>query len=136
VRDGKSRSGDDIARLTAALDQPFDTASLHTLREAVHAAARAAGMTGTRAADVQLAVHELAANVIVHGTGSGHVEVLIADGTFRCLVTDTGNCAAPPPAPWPVLPAHGLWLVHKIADHVEITFGPGGAAVTLVFALS
>jgi anti-sigma regulatory factor (Ser/Thr protein kinase) len=135
VRDGKSRSGDGIARPAAALDQAFDTASLHTLRDAVHATARAAGMTGVRATDVQLAVHEIAANVIVHGTGTGRAEVLITDGTLRCQVTDTGDGKAFRAASWSVVPAHGLWLVYKVADHVAITFGPGGAEVTLVFAL-
>ena len=44
------------------LDQEFTAGTLHILREAVLVHATAAGLPEARAADVMLAVHELAAN--------------------------------------------------------------------------
>ena len=53
------------------LDQQFDEGTLHILREMVAAHASAAGMPDDRATDVMFAVHELAANAVRHGGGSG-----------------------------------------------------------------
>ena len=73
---GSSRAGD--RRVTVALrqglvvfDERFDAATLHLLRERVAACAAVAGVPEDRAVDVILAVHELAANAVTHGAGSG-----------------------------------------------------------------
>ena len=50
-----------------ALDQTFDADTLADLRKAVLAVATAVGMPDHRAAEVMLAVHELAANAVRHG---------------------------------------------------------------------
>ncbi len=134
------------------LDQQFDEGTLHILREAVLAHAAAAGMPEWRAVDVMLAVHELAANAVRHGGGTGQVQVQVADGALVCRVSDPGpasrNGHAPatepgrqqPRAvtaqPWPYQPGHGLWLVRQAADHLTVTCGPAGSQVTAVFALA
>ena len=51
------------------LEQEFDGAGLHMLRELVLTYATAAGMREDRAVEVMLAVHELAANAVRHGAG-------------------------------------------------------------------
>jgi two-component sensor histidine kinase len=99
-----------------ALDQAFNANTLHVLRKAVLVEAAAAGMPDDRATEVMLAVHELAANAVCHGGGTGQARM----GAIR---------------PWPFQPGHGLWLVRNAADHVSVASGLGGSEVTAVFTL-
>lgn len=128
------------AAVAAVLDRPFDAASLSQLRRHVLAYAQAAGLTGKRAIDVMLAVHELAANAVRHGAGSGRLQAQLTEGTLRCRVADPGRDArdgAPSPLrEWPVKRGHGLWLVRQAADHVDMVTGPGGSEVIAVFAIT
>jgi anti-sigma regulatory factor (Ser/Thr protein kinase) len=132
------------------LDREFDIAALAGLRAAVLGYATACGMSGDRAIDVMLAVHELAANAVCHGPGHGRLRINVTASTLRCEVSDPGlssrNGRAPdgvggqPPgargaAPWPVEPGHGLYLVHKAADRLRVTSGPHGSLITAVFIL-
>jgi anti-sigma regulatory factor (Ser/Thr protein kinase) len=125
---------------SAMLDQRFDEASLAELRRQVVTCAKAAGMPDGRALDMMLVVHELAANAILHGAGSGRLEILPAGEVMRCRVMDGGrpSRAGEPPAvvqPWPIRRGHGLWLVRKAADQLDISSGPGGSEVTVTFSL-
>jgi anti-sigma regulatory factor (Ser/Thr protein kinase) len=132
------------------LDREFDTGALAGLREAVLGCVTACGMPGDRAIDVMLAVHELAANAVRHGPGHGRLRIHLTAGTLRCEVSDPGPASldghapggagsqppGPPGAvPWPVEQGHGLWLVHKAADHLRITSGPHGSLITAEFTL-
>jgi anti-sigma regulatory factor (Ser/Thr protein kinase) len=110
-------------------DDSFDAATLHLLRERVAACAIALGMPEVRASYVTLAVHELAANAVRHGAGSGRLLMRAAGGALRCLVSDAG----PGRGPWPQRPGHGLWIVRAIADQVTVSSGPHGSQVTAVF---
>jgi two-component sensor histidine kinase len=65
-------------------DESFDAATLHSLRDRVAACAAAAGMPEERVMHDTLAVHELAANAVRHGAGSG-----------RLLMRATGIDSAP-----------------------------------------
>jgi serine/threonine-protein kinase RsbW len=112
-----------------ALDQGFDAATLHLVRERVAGCAAAAGIPASRTAEITLAVHELAANTVTHGPGAGRLLVYAADGTFSCQVSDAG----PSPDSWPVRQGHGLWIVREVADEVAISSGPAGSAITAVF---
>jgi anti-sigma regulatory factor (Ser/Thr protein kinase) len=122
-----------------ALDEAFDVNTLHELRKAVLAEATAAGMPDGRAMEVVLAVHELAANAVRHGGGTGRARVHVVAGGLRCQVSDPGKGSADgdPSAArrWPVRPGHGLWLVRNTADHLTVAAGPCGSLVTVVFAL-
>ena len=71
------------------LDQEFGETTLRVLRETVLAHATAAGMPG-RALDVMLAVHELAANAVKHGGGTGHLRMSVTNGELICQVSDPG----------------------------------------------
>lgn len=112
------------------LDWDFDATSLHRLRERVMACAAAAGLPEERVIDVTLAMHELAANTVRHGSGSGRVRMQAIEGTLRCQVSDTG----PGSGPWPFQRGHGLWLVRQVAEQMTVTYGPDGSEVTVVFA--
>jgi len=135
------------------LDQRFDADTLYLLRVAVLAHAAATGMPEQGARDVVLAVHELAANVVRHGTGAGRLVMRIAAGTLRCTVEDAGapagdghtNAGAPDnltqpgsdraAGPWPYLPGHGLWLARQVADQMTVADLPVGSQVTVAFLL-
>jgi anti-sigma regulatory factor (Ser/Thr protein kinase) len=127
-----------------ALSQPFSAATLADLRKAVLAEAAGEGMPRERAVDVMLAVHELAANAVRYGGGAGLARVRAAAGELQCQVSDAGRGnadsqkrgrGAEKAKPWPLVPGHGLWLVHKVADRVSVACGLGGSQVTAVFAL-
>ena len=134
------------------LDQQFDETTLHILREAVLAHAVAAGMADGRAADVMIAVHELAANAVRHGGGAGRVQMRVTGGDLIFQVSDPGTASrnghspggtvrgqhrgtAAAAEPWPFQPGHGLWLVRRLANRISVASGPTGSQVTAVFAM-
>ena len=127
------------------LEQGFDAGTLPDLRKAVRAEAVAAGMPVDRATDVMLAVHELAANAVRHGGGTGRLRMQAACGELHCHVSDAGwGDAVARTRPgnrvavrqWHIRPGHGLSLVRDLADHLSMTPGPAGSEVTAVFTLS
>jgi anti-sigma regulatory factor (Ser/Thr protein kinase) len=130
------------------LDQVFDAETLHELRKAVLAAAVAAGMPDDRAAQVMLAVHELAANSVCHGGGAGRARMSIVGGDLHCQVSDAGQGGdgqggdgldrgegEDAAAPWTFQRGHGLWVVRKVADHVSVAASLGDSQVIAVFGL-
>jgi anti-sigma regulatory factor (Ser/Thr protein kinase) len=132
------------------LDREFATDALAGLRKAVLACATACGLPEERAIDVMIAVHELAANAVLHGPGHGRLRMHVTAGTLHCEVSDPGPTSrdgrapvgadgqapgAPSVAPWPVRQGHGLWLVRKAADHLRVTSGPRGSLITAEFTL-
>ena len=133
-----------------ALDQAFGETTLRVLRETVLAHATAAGMPEGRALDVMLAVHELAANAVEHGGGTGRLRMSAINRELICQVSDPGPVSSGLPrstsgsqrpgaiarmSPWPYEPGHGLWLVRQIADQISVDSGPAGSLVTVVFAV-
>jgi len=136
------------------LDLEFDASTLPALRQGVLTQAAAAGVAEGRAVDVMLALHELAANAVRHGAGTGRLRMEVTADVLRCLVSDAGrrsldgNAAASrafgqqPDAGasavgrWPCRPGHGLWLVRAAADQVSISHSPsGGSEVSVLFRL-
>ena len=149
-----SRAGSERDGATL-LDREFEAGTLSALREAVLETARAAGLDDDRAIDVMLAMHELAANVIRHGTGHGRLRMQVTGSALRCEVSEaaaghgkvpdspvsgplpTGPLLADAPVrpSWPVEHGHGLWIVRRTADQVQVTTGPSGTVVGVVFTL-
>jgi anti-sigma regulatory factor (Ser/Thr protein kinase) len=143
-----AKPGND-AEAAPMLDHEFSASTLHILREAALAHATDAGLPETRATDVMLAVHELAANAVRHGGGTGRLRIRIAAGKLHCQITDpghahanshwpatpTGQGSGPPAHPWPYQPLHGLWLVRRATDQLTVTTGPRGSQVTASFTL-
>lgn len=121
------------------LDREFGAASLPALRTAVAKAAAAAGLDDDRVIDVMLAMHELAANVVRHGAGRGRLQIEVTPNALRGQVTDAGGAGQASPlaqaANWPVEHGHGLWLVRRTADQIQVATGPGGSAVSVIFLL-
>jgi anti-sigma regulatory factor (Ser/Thr protein kinase) len=123
-----------------ALEESFDADTLPALRQAVLAEAVAAGLSGDRAGDVVLALHELAANAVRHGGGAGRLRMMVAGRALHCQVSDAGRDQVDVPGrgaagTWPLQPGHGLWLVARIADQVDFAPGRAGSEVTVTFAL-
>jgi anti-sigma regulatory factor (Ser/Thr protein kinase) len=150
-----SITGDGV---TPDLDLAFASGSLHELRAEVLAQACGAGLSESRAMDVVLAVHELAANSVCHGAGTGRLRMWQLTRTLCCLVDDgdppasgdsagrpggrigpavseTGASRPTPTSSWPSVRGHGLWVVQHVADHMHVVSGPGGTRVRLTFDL-
>jgi anti-sigma regulatory factor (Ser/Thr protein kinase) len=143
------------------LDREFRAATLSALREAVIACGSAAGLSRDRSIDLMLAAHELAANVVRHGSGRGRLRMRVTARALSCQVSDSRTAAGlalggrPPqadrqaadadalgaadapgaPGAWPVEHGHGLWLVRRTADQVQVTAGPAGSVVSMTFKL-
>ena len=144
-----SRPGSD-ADGKVVLDREIRAATLSALREAVLGCAAAAGLSRDRSIDVMLAAHELAANVIRHGSGRGRLLLRVTARALSCQVSDAratarpdldaqreagGAAVAAPAGAWPVEHGHGLWLVRKTADRVQVAAGPAGSVVSVAFNL-
>jgi anti-sigma regulatory factor (Ser/Thr protein kinase) len=111
-------------------DEAFDAASLQRLRGLVAACASAAGLTEDQGTLAILAVHELAANSVRHGPGSGRLLMHATGSGLRCQVSDDRPGSG---RPWPVQQGHGLWIAEQAADEVAVQSGPGGSLVTVTF---
>jgi anti-sigma regulatory factor (Ser/Thr protein kinase) len=130
---GTGRTGGGVP---LALDLAFNSGMLSVLRGQVYAHSCHAGFPGNQAADVVLAVHELAANAIRHGGGAGRLRVWDLAGALHCQVDD-----GDPPVPgdpalvsWlPELAGHGLWVVRQVADQMQIASSPCGTRVIVAF---
>ncbi len=89
-----------------------------------------------------LAVHELAANAIVHGGGAGRLRVWSLARTLLCQVDDGGRSGSARPGGFseqaavnalPSEPGHGLWVVRQVADQLQSISGPAGTSVLVRF---
>jgi anti-sigma regulatory factor (Ser/Thr protein kinase) len=133
------------------LDQRFDAGTLHVLRTAVREFAAGAGMPPRRADDVMIAVHELAANAVRHGAGTGRLRMWTAARVLCCQFDDAGPPGLREPGrdgeqelagtggaetgAWPLQSGHGLWLARELAGQMNVTAGRDGSRVTAVFTL-
>ncbi len=128
------------------LTQAFDVDSLYALRAAVAAHASEAGLPQDRADDVVVAVHELAANAVLHGAGHGQLRLRQDGQALHCQVSDDGAPQAASTGPdadpgsrdaarWHSERGHGLWLVRQVADQFSLHCGPGGTVATVSFTL-
>src|SRR5262249_3410820 len=133
------------------LEEALDGDSLYQLRASVAAHAIQAGLSQRRADDLVIAAHELAANVVRHGSGRGRLRIWKHGQMLHCQVTDDGiaetagssgqagrntdgRSVASPPT-WRFEPVHGLWLVRQLADHISLHPGISGSVAKISFAL-
>ena len=140
--------------MSQTLDLTFGSGSLKALRAAVQEYADQARMPPDRAVDVVLVVHELAANAVRHGAGTGRLRMWSQTEELRCEVQDAGPAARgsqarqegprndPDPDsdpdladPWPYVDGHGLWVARKVADRMQVRSGPDGTRAIVVFKL-
>ena len=139
---------EDDAAATSVLDQCFDASSLSALRTATQACAVKAGMPAERATDVVIALHELAANAVRHGAGSGRLRIWDHIGALYCRVDDDGPAATLTAAArgggddsgqnladrWPREAGHGLWLARQVADQMTLRCDSRGTSAVITFS--
>jgi len=112
---------------------PFGTDGLRSVRRFVEAAARRAGLSHDRSADVVLAVDEIAANSVLHGGSGGTVRCWTDGDWFVCELDGAGTIVDPlvgrfRPDPDSV-GGRGLWLANQLCDLVQIRNTCGGLVV-------
>jgi anti-sigma regulatory factor (Ser/Thr protein kinase) len=140
------------------LDVVFGWADLAKLRRLVSRQCADAGLSGPRLDDFVLAVHEIAANAIVHAGAGGRLILRRVASGLRCMVADTAaespvsTVSCPVPRRRALLPepgaglagdtepigadsGRGLWLAATLADELSITSGPGSTIVSLYMRL-
>ena len=143
--------------MSQTLDLTFGSGSLGYVRAAVQEYAVQAGMPADRVIDVVLVVHELVANAVRHGAGTGRLRIWSQPDGLRCEVQDDGPAAresgaghGKPPddperdpdldpdlaSPWPYVNGHGLWVARKVADRMHVRSGPDGTRATVMFTLA
>jgi anti-sigma regulatory factor (Ser/Thr protein kinase) len=113
----------------------FAAGGLADVRDAVKAWASTA-LPPARAADLVLAVNELASNSLLHGGGSGELSMWMEGSTLMCEISD-GGCITAPLAgraePHPgQLSGRGLWMANQICDLVRIRSAPGAGTTVRV----
>lgn len=96
---------------------------LHLVRELTQRSASKAALPGDRAADLVIAVGELAANTVAHAPAGGTLRIWQTPGELICQISDDGWITDPlaghrrrPPDDQG---GHGLWLVNQVCDLVE-----------------
>lgn len=113
----------------------FQAEDLGHVRQLVTARARAAGLDRERAAELQLAVSEVAANVLVHTDGPGVLRVWHDRAAVVCEVRDRGRLAdllAGRREPATDSPGgRGLLIANHLCDLVQIDPDPAGTTVRL-----
>jgi anti-sigma regulatory factor (Ser/Thr protein kinase) len=115
-----------------ALSAAIEEGGLRALRAVVSGYGAAAGLGEGDAADLVLAIHELASNSVLHGGGEGTLLLWRTPDAVICEVRDRGRIVDPlagrvePPG---VLEGgRGLWMANQLCDLVQIrAFGDGGA---------
>jgi anti-sigma regulatory factor (Ser/Thr protein kinase) len=104
---------------------------LRPVRDFVDRFAARSGLDPDRAAELVLAVGELAANTLRHTSGGGVVLAWTAPGEVICQVSDQGQISDPlvgrrrPPDATGL----GIWVVHQVCDLVELRTGRDGTKV-------
>ena len=125
---------------TARCTLPAESASVGRARRAARSFAAGHGLSGTRLADVALAVSEAVSNVIVHAyrgrATPGVLDLTLAacDDAIRVAIRDFGVGLVPrEDSPGLGL---GLGVIGRLADRVEIKAPrDGGTELRMVFAL-
>lgn len=108
---------------------------LARVRALVGSHTSAAGLPPRRAADMVLAVSEVAANTIRHTGHHGTLRIWHDSREVVCELTDPGHITDPLAGrrrpPLGSLGGHGLWIVHQACDLVELRSGTLGTTIRL-----
>jgi anti-sigma regulatory factor (Ser/Thr protein kinase) len=111
----------------------FGPNELAELRRLVLQFALDAGLNETKTADAVLAVHEMAANSVLHGGGTGVMRLWIDGEALVCEISDRGRIRSPlagrrRPSEGQI-GGRGLWMVIQLTDLVQVRSGRNGSAV-------
>ncbi len=118
-----------------AVEMRFHGEGLGELRQAVRREVDAVGLGEDAADDLVLAVHELAANSVLHGGGAGILRSWVRPDSLVIEVADTG-VIEDPLAGREVSGAfeesgRGLWIAHQLCDLVQVRSSSVGTTVRL-----
>lgn len=150
VQDGARRpsadySGTAVARAIGGQPLPspppgarstaFGEQDLPALRDQVSRRAVQEGISPSRAQDLVIAVHEIAANTVVHAGGAGILRIWRDGLSLVCEIGDDGRIRDPLAGRHPDSPhddsGHGLRIAHELCDLVQLRSGPWGTTVRL-----
>jgi len=113
---------------------------LRAVRTLVADQAGQAGLRPVRAADLVLAVSELAANTLVHTMSDGTLSVWRTADEVVCQVDDAGFITDPLAGrrlPHPGMTGgHGLWLVNQCCDLTQVCTRRSGTTIRLHMRLA
>ncbi|MFD5250853.1 anti-sigma factor RsbA family regulatory protein [Amycolatopsis sp. NPDC058340] len=115
----------------------FDLARLGAVRCFAQDRAEEYGLALERVEDLVLAVAELSANSVLHGSGHGVVRIWREEGYVLCEVIDEGTLSDPLAGRRPASPGQiggrGLVLVNQVADLVRQYLRPGSTVTRIYF---
>jgi anti-sigma regulatory factor (Ser/Thr protein kinase) len=115
------------------------TTDLAAIRAVVHRYAIQAGLTEARAIDLTLAVSEVAANTIKHAKSPGSLKIWYDTNEIVCQIHDEGIITDPMAGrrepSLEALGGHGLWIVNKVCDQVELQSDENGTTIRLHMTL-
>ncbi|WP_305015727.1 MULTISPECIES: sensor histidine kinase [unclassified Amycolatopsis] len=115
----------------------FDLARLSAVRHFAQVRAEESGLAPNRVEDLVLAVAELSANSVLHGSGQGVVRVWRDEDHVLCEVIDEGTLSDPlagrRPATAGQIGGRGLVLVNQVADLVRQYLRPGSTVTRIFF---
>jgi anti-sigma regulatory factor (Ser/Thr protein kinase) len=122
-------------RGSVASRMAFDATDLDSVRDLVSHHARTAGLKASRAAELVIAVNEIATNSIRHGGGRGTLTIWHEPSALVCEISDKGRFDKPladreRPSNDPAAP-RGLWLANHLCDLVQIRALPDRTVVRL-----
>lgn len=118
-------------------EMTFTMGDLPQVRRFTEEWAWQAGMSAAGATDFVIAVNEIAANAVRHGSPQAALRLQVAADSLTAEISDNGRWQlAMPPAPADDgARAAGGWMGLRIArlacDEVQITLGAGGTVVLL-----
>ncbi len=111
------------------------TTDLAAIRAVVHRYAIQAGLTEARAIDLTLAVSEVAANTVQHAKSPGSLKIWYDAKEIICQIHDEGIISDPLAGRrQPSLDApggHGLWIVNRVCDQVDMQSDENGTTIRL-----
>jgi len=120
-----------------AAEMTFTMGDLPEVRQFTEGWAWQAGMSAAAVTDFVIAVNEIAANAVRHGSPQAGLRLQVAADAVSAEIRDNGHWSlAMPPVPtdcgtrvvggW-----MGLRIARLICDEVQITIGAGGTTVLL-----
>ena len=113
----------------------YGRCGLADLRVSLAARVRHEGLDRARAADLVLAVDELATNTLRYTRGEGVVRIWREDATLLVEVADDGHIADPLAGrdcrPATDLGGRGLYMVNQLCDLVQLRSSPEGSVIRI-----
>lgn len=111
----------------AGSHRTFGREDLQALRNDVTNHALAAGLSPARSADLALAVHEVTANSVKHGSGKRVLRIWVEHDSLVCEVSDHGRITDPmigrKTPERDDEKGRGLWMANHLCDLVQVRSG-------------